>query len=176
MSHNHRRAVHVTTVDRPVWDACWRLTRRVALVLVLSMCAVPPVTATPSDDERVRAITHELMSPYCPGLLLADCRSPGAVALREEIQQRVMAAESTASIEDTMAARFGESIRAVPSIHGNGAILWFFPGIAAAVSLGICVRALNSFTPGRSAFRHDLPPADVWVDDERIQDELDAID
>ncbi len=149
---------------------------RATLVLVLCMCALRAATATPLDDERVRVITHELMSPYCPGLLLADCRSSGAALLREEIQQRVLAAEPTASIEDTLAARFGESIRAVPSFRGTGAILWIFPGLAAVASLGICLRVLGSFTPGRSAFRDDLPPADAWLDDERIQDELDAID
>ncbi len=153
---------------------------RVLRVAVFAMvvCLVPAVAMVDAnpDDDRVRVITHELMSPYCPGLLLADCRSSGAVQLREEIQQRVAAGEPTASIERVMVARFGASIRAVPPFRGTGAILWVLPGVAALLMLVVCVGLIKRSVHAPSAF-HDRTPDEraAAIDGERVQDELDAI-
>ena len=47
---------------------------------------------TPTEKARAAyALSRELMSPYCPGRTLADCPSPDAAALREEIRDRIEA-------------------------------------------------------------------------------------
>jgi cytochrome c-type biogenesis protein CcmH/NrfF len=51
-------------------------------------------------------IFSELMSPYCPGLMLADCPSPDAFELRAEIRARLAAGDPPAQVKENIRARF----------------------------------------------------------------------
>ena len=61
----------------------------VGLVTLLS----PRLVLGQPRDLALSTVTHELMSPFCPGLLLADCRSDGARHLRAEIGRRLVESE-----------------------------------------------------------------------------------
>ena len=108
--------------------------------LILLACVVLAGAAanTQSNDVDTNAqrIFSRVMSPYCPGLLLADCPSPDAFALRAEIRTRLAAGEAPADVENALYARFGESIRAAPQPRSWGLLLWAVPFVVFATSIG----------------------------------------
>jgi cytochrome c-type biogenesis protein CcmH len=83
-------------------------------------------------------IFTELMSPFCPGLTLADCPSPNAFDLRGEIRRRLEAGESRQAIERELVTKYGVQILADPSDTPIGRVVWGVPmGVAAAAALGL---------------------------------------
>ncbi len=91
---------------------------------------------TPEADAD--QIFTELMSPFCPGLTLADCPSPNAFDLRGEIRRRLKAGESRQAIERELVAKYGVQILADPSDTPIGRVVWGVPmGVAAAAAVGL---------------------------------------
>jgi len=152
------------------------MTRHLTVLMALLMLTARAATAQ-STDERTSAITHELMSPFCPELLLAYCPSDQARVLREEIERRVAAGESVHAIEDDLAARYGEQIRSIPPFHGVGVLAWIGPPLAGTLGLAVVVIALRAAT--RNAGSRDDEP-DKSLEDhalsERLRDELEDLD
>jgi len=103
------------------------------VVLALGTGACVPVDPS-SPHERARALSSELMSPFCPGLLLSDCPSGYAAELRAEIERRLVAGESTSHITDDLAHRYGRDILGDPPATGLGLVFWIALIAAAAVS------------------------------------------
>jgi cytochrome c-type biogenesis protein CcmH/NrfF len=96
-------------------------------------------------------IARELMSPFCPGLLLADCQSSGAHGLRAEIRSRLDAGETSRAIVDDLARRYGASLRGAPTMEGVGILAWGLPpvlGIASFLLLAGWVRTSAPPVPG----------------------------
>lgn len=137
------------------------------------------VASAQTVDAGASVVTHELMSPSCPGLLLADCRSDGARELRAEITRRLEAGEVSTAVEDDLVARFGGQIRTVPEFKGIGALAWIGPPVLGVTGFIVLVMAIGSAKRRRSA---RPPGSDVEgaLEDpamfERLRDELDALD
>jgi cytochrome c-type biogenesis protein CcmH len=113
------------------------------------------------------------MSPYCPGLLLADCPSPAAFELRLDIRRRLEAGEQPDAIEQSLYQRFGDVIRAVPEPGGWGLILWIAPALAFALSAGLLLWFLSRV---RSDDQTVIPRAATDpAMEERLQHELDEV-
>jgi cytochrome c-type biogenesis protein CcmH/NrfF len=93
-------------------------------------------------------LTSQLMSPFCPGLLLSDCPSSGAAALRAEIRERLDRHEAPDHIVTDLVARYGTAIEASPEATGLGLLVWWAPAAVAMVSFGAVASAL------RRAARH----------------------
>lgn len=109
----------------PIW---------IAVLIVAATAAT--VSAQPRDPAvEAQTIFRSVMSPYCPGLLLADCPSPAAFELRADILRRLEAGEPASDIERDLYRRFGDAIRAVPPATGWGRLLWIAPAIGLALSL-----------------------------------------
>jgi len=92
--------------------------RSAALVLVLALLAGNALAQDDLELQRARAaheLSRELMSPYCPGRTLADCPSPDAGAVREEIRAALRTGESSDAIRARIEARFGKSVIGVPT-------------------------------------------------------------
>ena len=151
--------------------------RRAALivaVMLVAAVAVPAVAQTRDSAAEAQKIFTSVMSPYCPGLLLADCPSPAAFELRANIRKRLDAGESPVDIERGLYQTYGDVIRAVPPPQGWGSVLWIAPAVALALSLGTLMwflarsRALDVAGGLKSA------PADP-VMEERLQQELDEV-
>jgi cytochrome c-type biogenesis protein CcmH len=70
-----------------------------------------------------------LMSPFCPGLTLANCPSVYAETLRVSVRGRLDAGETPDSIVESLVAAFGEGIRGAPRAAGLGLVLWVLPAI-----------------------------------------------
>jgi cytochrome c-type biogenesis protein CcmH len=98
------------------------------------------------DDTQAQRLFGKLMSPFCPGLTLAQCPSPGADSLRNDIRARLAAGEKPAAITTAYAADWGEQMLGTPPVRDWGVLLWTLPGIlllAGAVALALWLRTLR---------------------------------
>jgi cytochrome c-type biogenesis protein CcmH/NrfF len=140
-----------------------------------ALVAVPVAAATPGQDAA--ALSRELMSPFCPGLLLSDCQSSGAQELRLEIRRRFEAGESRAAIVDDLVQRFGPGVRGRPEARGFGTVAWVFPVVIAVATLLLLVSRLRRATAasGEPEARPAPAPEDPTTR-ARIDDELYAMD
>jgi len=107
------------------------LTFAVAVILLpRSTCA-----ASPDKEGEAQDIFHEYMSPYCPELLLSDCRSSGAADLRDEIRLALASGVSADSIREQLEHTYGTALRASPRASGWGLIAWLMPALSFAFAL-----------------------------------------
>jgi cytochrome c-type biogenesis protein CcmH/NrfF len=154
--------------------------RRAPLVLGVAAGVVFAATLTafaqPFQEVEAQAqqIFTSVMSPYCPGLLLADCPSPAAFELRLEIRKRLVAGESPDDIEQDLYDRYGDVLRAVPPPKRWGLLLWVAPALALAVSLAALTRFVTRRNGGAAATSGDLATDPAMA--ERLQRELDDVE
>jgi cytochrome c-type biogenesis protein CcmH len=81
------------------------------------------------DVTQANKLLGALMSPFCPGLTLANCPSVYAETLRVSVRERLDAGEAPDSIVESLVAAFGEGIRGAPRAAGLGLVLWALPAI-----------------------------------------------
>jgi cytochrome c-type biogenesis protein CcmH/NrfF len=133
------------------------LVRSLALPLVLGACLF---ACHPADDaESVRAreaheIARDLMSPFCPGRTLAECSSPDAGAVREEIRESLRQGESPASIRARIQGRFGDYVLGVP----RGRVGWAIPILALVAGAGALALVLRRAVQRPRALPTPIPP------------------
>lgn len=66
-----------------------------------------PEAAPSAEAEAVmQSLSHDLMSPYCPGRTIATCPSPNARKLEAQILEQAEAGRSREEIEAALAERF----------------------------------------------------------------------
>ncbi len=71
--------------------------------------ASDPAGARPSAqhaEDLATELSHDLMSPYCPGRTVATCPSPQARKLENSILEQAKAGKSRVEIESELASRF----------------------------------------------------------------------
>ena len=107
--------------------------------LVLALAVVPAgVRAQAGTDTLVQArdntralrIYNSLMSPFCPGLTVASCPSPGAEEMRQEVRRRLGAGEGEPTIVAALVATYGAEILGAPPAKRWGLALWIPPALA----------------------------------------------
>jgi cytochrome c-type biogenesis protein CcmH/NrfF len=101
--------------------------------------SAPPKSAPGRPDPQAEAVmqelSHDLMSPYCPGRTIATCPSPQARKLEAQILEQAEHGKTRAEIESDLAARF-------PGIRGyvgRPELIW---GTAAAAIVALALIAL----------------------------------
>jgi cytochrome c-type biogenesis protein CcmH len=143
----------------------------VAAVVVLLLASVHLSPAQPDEvDANAQRIFSSVMSPYCPGKLLADCTSPAAGELRAEIRSRLAAGEPPDAIERELYARFGDSIRAVPAADTLlGRVLRTAPVVVLVLSFGGLAWYLARRPVPPDAPRESTHDAEL---ERRLEDEL----
>ena len=145
--------------------------------------APPPAVVRARDDTRAQQLFGELMSPYCPGLTIATCPSPGADSLRQDIRGRLDRGETSRAIRASYVADWGERVLGAPPLRRWGVALWLTPGVLlllGAVGLIWWLRALRrSPAAGDPEAPRPSPdgalPADRAIL-ERLDEELRAFD
>lgn len=98
------------------------------------------------DDTQAQRLFGKLMSPFCPGLTLAQCPSPGADSLRQDIRVRLAAGETPGAITTGYAADWGQQMLGTPPVRDWGVLLWTLPGallLLGAVALALWLRTLR---------------------------------
>jgi cytochrome c-type biogenesis protein CcmH/NrfF len=105
--------------------------------------APTPTVADAAAEAQARALFTEVMSPFCPGLTLADCPSPNAFTMRGDIERRLKNGESRQAIVDELVKTYGAQILADPSDTPIGSIVWGVPfalSVLAAAGLAFFLR------------------------------------
>lgn len=106
-----------------------------ALIAVLLLSGSAALAqAPPNVDAAADQIFNRVMSPYCPGRVLATCPSGAAETLRQEVRRDLEAGKSPAAIEAGLYQRFGESIRGLPRTDGLGLLAWAIPAVVFTLS------------------------------------------
>lgn len=108
------------------------------LRLIISVFAFVGLAAasqyTPEVEREAARVTGSVMSPFCPGRLIADCPSPAAIELREQIRKRIAAGETAEGIQAELLETYGEFVRAAPTGKGFDLAAWLVPPLALAVA------------------------------------------
>ena len=91
--------------------------------------AIDSSTVRGWDDTEAQRIFGRLMSPFCPGLTLATCPSPGADSLRRDIRAKLVRGETPRAITAAYAADWGEEMLGAPPVRDWGVLLWTLPGV-----------------------------------------------
>jgi cytochrome c-type biogenesis protein CcmH/NrfF len=91
--------------------------------------------ASEQASAEAARLFREVMSPFCPGLTLADCPSPNAFALRGDIERRLASGATREAIIDELVATYGAQILADPSGTPIGSVVWGVPFLLAASTL-----------------------------------------
>jgi cytochrome c-type biogenesis protein CcmH/NrfF len=81
-------------------------------------------------ETQASRIFNSTMSPFCPGLLLANCPSPGAAELKEQIREELAAGASPDSVRGMLRATYGSQVEATPPARGFALLAWLVPGVA----------------------------------------------
>lgn len=129
--------------------------------------------------QQANDLAHVLMSPFCPGKLLADCTSSQAYELRDTITRRLEGGEGVDTVKADLVRQYGRAILGAPSAEGLGLLVWWLPvAVAIATALGIGVKVARATRAGADASSH--PPALVAAGDAaavaRLDDELRGLD
>lgn len=109
---------------------------RIIAVLTVLVAATAQVTGQTPARQQAADLSRELMSPYCPGKLLADCTSSLAGDLRTRIRTRLEAGDSKATVKADLVREFGTDILGAPPAEGVGWLAWLVPAILAVVTAG----------------------------------------
>lgn len=152
-----------------------------SLALVMLLFAAAPTRAqSPASVDKAAAqaeaqvLFREVMSPFCPGLTLADCPSPNAFELRKDIQARLERGESRESIVDALVAQYGTELLSDPSDTPIGRVVWGVPFLLAALAAGILAILVRRMTHGQPS---ETPgSAEPPAVRERLDEELAAMD
>lgn len=107
------------------------MSRQALLTVVFALALAGGSPAQTPADVHAEAdrLFHRVMSPYCPGKLLATCGSGQADLLRQEIRRDLAGGKSADAIEAELYYRFGDSIRSEPKKTGVGLVAWVVPGL-----------------------------------------------
>jgi cytochrome c-type biogenesis protein CcmH len=127
------------------------------------------------EDTRAQRIFTSLMSPFCPGLTVASCPSPGAEQMRQEVRRRLGAGEGARTIVAALVETYGAEILGAPPAKRWGLALWIPPGVSLLVGgalLALWLRRRSSPTANRdgpAAAAPDVEPALQARLDEALQ-------
>ena len=86
---------------------------------------------------EARSAIDGLWSPYCPGMMLEVCPSPGGEMLRDSIDNMARRGLESDSIIELILVEYGEEYRAEPLTEGVGGLAWYIP--PAAFIVGVIV-------------------------------------
>jgi cytochrome c-type biogenesis protein CcmH/NrfF len=88
-------------------------------------------------------ISHDLMSPFCPGRTLSACPSPKADELRRWLIDQEDSGRSREDVEAELFEIWGNVLRSAPLAEGFGMAAYVFPVIAflaGGVVVGVFLR------------------------------------
>lgn len=153
------------------------------LAMVAAVAALPAVmfvlhepAPPPDPGAEAQAIAGAIMSPYCPGLVLAACPSGDARELRVEIRERIEAGETRAGIEADLVTRYGQGVLADPSSLPGGRVAVLVPAVLGFAGVAFIAGFVRRSTRRAAATEAATePPADAAIVDQ-LEDELARLD
>jgi len=153
------------------------LFRALCIALLLSFGFPHPANAEPAVSATY--VEGRLLAPCCWTQTLDIHESELATSLRVEIATRVEAGEASTTIEDDLAARYGERIRAVPrgeEPRAKVALLSSVVVLGALAGLMLFLRRWLRRAPASDTTRHDPTDPREALYESRLDEELRALD
>ncbi len=133
----------------------------VALLLAGSAAA----QSEPSDGDvarRAHRVAQDVMSPFCPGRTLADCPSPDAQTVREQIRALLVQGVEEQEIRRRLEQTYGDAVVGVP----RSALGWALPVLILLAGVALLVLVLRRLSaPGPTPAATD--PADLAAELDR---------
>ncbi len=96
-------------------------------------------SAAAEEQEWGYKLSHELMSPFCPGRTLAACSSPQAADMRVWIVEQEEAGRSEEEVKAELYQSYGEIMRASPLASGGGQWAYIIPVVLIILGAGFVV-------------------------------------
>ena len=127
---------------RPVRDVSRLRSTRAALILVLSVSAMPPATAQdllppapyaykqlddPAQEAKALALMETLRCLKCQSQSIADSDAPMAGDMRHQVRQRIAAGEEPEAIRQWLVERYGDYVTYTPQVRPLTAPLFAAP-------------------------------------------------
>lgn len=118
--------------------------------------STPPANTSARPEAEAEALmlelSHDLMSPYCPGRTIATCPSPQARKLEAQILDQARGGKSREEIESTLVARFPD----IRGYIGRPELVW---GTAVAALIALVLLFFVARRWVRKAPRQAVPAA-----------------
>lgn len=128
------------------------LTRRHVLAGALASLVLAAPLAAQTPNQQATDLAHELMSPFCPGKLLAECTSSYAGELRQAVEQRIAAGETKEAVKADLLRQYGKEILGAPQAEGVGLLAWALPALVGVLSAaGIAWKVRQAARAGQAA-------------------------
>lgn len=117
----------------------------------------------------------KLKSPYCPGLMLEVCPSPGGAALRDSLADLAEQGWTADQIVEWVITNHGEEWRALPKAEGRSLVAWIVPPLGVLLGLVLVVVVLRKMRAGRDVV---TPLEDELSDEEetRLREAMKELD
>ena len=139
------------------------------LVFAAVAAGRPEPGATPTPQE----VYERTMSPFCPGITLAECTTRQSAALKQEISAKISRSWTNTRIDSWLVLTYGRDVLGRP----RGLAIWLAPliagGLAAGAAATFATRAGRSNTGAIArprALKEDRASNEELA---RIQQELD---
>jgi len=132
-------------------------------------------TATAEDEVAAAPegwayqLSHDLMSPFCPGRTLSACTSPQADDLRMWMIVQEASGRSREDVKAELFERYGDVLRSAPLATGFGLTAYAFPVIAFLVGGVVVAVFLRRQTRAVATSKPSLQPSDPEL--ERVIDQ-----
>jgi cytochrome c-type biogenesis protein CcmH/NrfF len=143
--------------------------------------SAPAATAQPDArlaagevHPEAAALIDQIMSPFCPGLILTNCPSLSADSLRRAIRERFAAGASREQVMKELTATYGEAIRSAPDRSGFGLIAWVVPGGLVLVGGLLLTAFIRRRRDAETLARANLPTSAPRAPDSALDAELAA--
>jgi cytochrome c-type biogenesis protein CcmH/NrfF len=140
-----------------------------AAALIALLGFVAPIAASDAP-EWAHQLPNELMSPFCPGVTLAECTSSHAGSLKMWIVVQAAAGRGEDDIREELYERYGDQIRPTPKAEGIGIAAYVLPVVVFLAGGGLVTWFLRRST--RSARVGGPPTLPLDPEVERKLDEL----
>lgn len=157
----------------------WQRLRSALRLALLALLVSGGASAAQEPDgsavhPEAREAIERLWSPYCPGLMLEVCPSPGGQMLRDSIESMARSGLEADSIIELMLAEYGEEYRAVPRLEGVGGLAWYVPPLAFLAGLAVIALFLAHRLARREPREEAPPPTEA--DEDRLRRAMAELD
>ena len=129
----------------------------VLVALIVFGAAAGAAAQGASDTELSRQshrIAQDVMSPFCPGRTLADCPSPDAHAVREQIRELLASGVPENQVRARLEQTYGDVVVGVP----RSAIGWLLPALLLLAGAGLLVVVLRRLSASGPASPGEATP------------------
>jgi cytochrome c-type biogenesis protein CcmH/NrfF len=140
----------------------------ICAALLLGASAATAADADAAPEGWAYKLSHDLMSPFCPGRTLSACTSPQADELRMWLIVQEASGRSREDVEAELFERYGDVLRAAPLATGFGLTAYVFPVIAFLAGGVVVALFLRRQTRAAATPQPPSPPVDPEL--ERVID------